>query len=299
MQDQLSAQPFLRRDGLVRGIPRGQLDRANYVRPFHGVRVPRVSSQLADTEDLLDSCRNYAPRLLPGQYFSHGTALALWGVPVPREKSLELHVSAHRPNQAPRTKGVLGHRLRAREVEVASLHGIPVLTVAEAWVQVLGTWRHDDLVIAADRIVTSIEALATREELRELARTRRRVSASEKVLRDVRVGSESPQETRLRLRMLRAGLPEPELGYELFRTDGTFVARFVCAYPELRVAIEYDGRQHAHSTQQFERDADRWHEISAEGWILVRVLNHHLFNDDGQVAIARIKEALRQRGWRN
>lgn len=117
-----------------------------------------------------------------------------------------------------------------------------------------------------------------------------------RVLADAREGSESVRETHLRLTMLRAGLPEPVLGYELFSAAGSFLARFDMAYPQFRVAVEYDGRQHAEDPRQFERDADRWYEVAQNGWELVRVLNHHI-SGNGRVALARIEHALRSRGW--
>jgi len=66
------------------------------------------------------------------------------------------------------------------------------------------------------------------------------------------------------------------------------------AYRRYRVCVEYDGRQHAEHAQ-FIRDADRWAAIEAEGWIIVRVLAHHL--TDPPSLVARVERALRSRGW--
>ncbi len=286
---------FLRREGLARGIPRGRLDRDSYLRPFYGLRVLR--GEPVAEESLLQQCRWYAPRLRPGQYFSHGTALALRGVPVPKDSAGEIHISAHRPAQAPRLAGIVGHRLQPRDEDVGLCADLPTLMAAAAWAQVLPLWRHDDLVIAADRLVTPRQRIATIEELKEAAVRARRTSAAMRVLQDVREGSESPRETQLRLSMLRAGLPEPVLGLELRDASGRFLARLDMAYPEYRVAIEYDGRQHAQDVAQFERDADRWHDIREEGWELVRVLSHHVIRDGGRPSVERIKTVLRRRGW--
>jgi very-short-patch-repair endonuclease len=94
---------------------------------------------------------------------------------------------------------------------------------------------------------------------------------------------------------VRAGLPEPELNWTLRSEHGRFVARLDLAYPEYKVCVEYDGRQHAEGAQ-FLRDADRWADIEAEGWITVRVLSHHLADPRG--VVARVTRALRSRGWR-
>jgi hypothetical protein len=71
--------------------------------------------------------------------------------------------------------------------------------------------------------------------------------------------AESPPETRLRLLVLRAGLPPPVAQFEV-RHRGRFVARVDCAYPEHRLAIEYDGLYHA-GADQFVRDRRRLNDL--------------------------------------
>lgn len=56
--------------------------------------------------------------------------------------------------------------------------------------------------------------------------------------------AESPMETRTRLMLVLAGFPPPEVQYELHDADGRLIARFDLAYPEARLAIEYDGAGH-------------------------------------------------------
>lgn len=99
----------------------------------------------------------------------------------------------------------------------------------------------------------------------------------------------------MRLILVRAGLPEPELNPELRDEDGNFVARLDLAYPEYRVAVEYDGRQHA-ELAQFRRDADRWPAVAAQGWLLIRVVDHHLL-DPVRGVVHPVSRALRSRGW--
>jgi very-short-patch-repair endonuclease len=55
--------------------------------------------------------------------------------------------------------------------------------------------------------------------------------------------AESVMESRLRVLLVRSGLPIPAVQYEL-RCDGLVVARFDLAYPTARLAIEYDGGMH-------------------------------------------------------
>ena len=81
--------------------------------------------------------------------------------------------------------------------------------------------------------------------------------------------AESPQETRLRLSLLRAGFPPPVAQFPVFDDRG-FVARLDFAYPELKIAIEYDGLWHA-ETGQFAKDRRRLNRLFALGWRVIFV----------------------------
>lgn len=117
-----------------------------------------------------------------------------------------------------------------------------------------------------------------------------------RALADVRGGVRSACETRLRLLLRDAGLPEPRTAWNLYDQRGTFVAELDLAYPERLVAVEYDGRVHAADPRQFARDADRWDAIRAQGVDLVRILSHHLVGD-GSAAVEKVRAALVRAGW--
>ncbi|WP_345377804.1 endonuclease domain-containing protein [Pseudonocardia yuanmonensis] len=56
--------------------------------------------------------------------------------------------------------------------------------------------------------------------------------------------AESPMETRLRLVLVLGELPPPVVQYVLCAADGRVVARLDLAYPQARLALEYDGGDH-------------------------------------------------------
>lgn len=174
-------------------------------------------------------------------------------------------------------------------------NGLPIAGVAETWAQLAPTLRLDDLIIAADHLLT--HGLTDRAGLTEAASCLRRRGAVSlaAAIEEARTGSESPRESETRLTLTRAGLPEPLLNWTLRDRAGRFVARLDLAYPAYRVCVEYDGRHHAEAAQ-FARDADRWAAIEAEGWTLVRVLSHH-FSHPQRDIIERTRRALRSRGW--
>ena len=79
----------------------------------------------------------------------------------------------------------------------------------------------------------------------------------------------SPQETRLRLLLHRSGLPLPVAQYSV-RVGGRFMARVDFAWPEHRLALEYEGLWHGES-QQVVVDRRRLNRLSAAGWQVIFV----------------------------
>jgi hypothetical protein len=76
--------------------------------------------------------------------------------------------------------------------------------------------------------------------------------------------AESPQESRIRVRIALAGFPPPTLQYRIL-ANGRFVARVDLAWPKASVAVEYDGVWHAEA-QQLRRDRARLNKLVAAGW---------------------------------
>jgi hypothetical protein len=93
-------------------------------------------------------------------------------------------------------------------------------------------------------------------------------------------------ETRLRMLLVLAGLPEPVVNHPIRDESGRVVYRLDLSYPEWRIAVEYDGRQHADSTHQWRWDVRRREELEGDGWRLVVVLGTDLYRP------ARILERL-------
>jgi hypothetical protein len=284
---------------LALGVSASRLNRRDIRRPFHGVRA---TEDRAD-RTLVQACFDYAPRLASWQFFSHETVFGLIGGPTPEWPYLPgLHVSAHRPAREPRTTGVIGHRLQVRPPATLLLpNGLPIEHPVRAWRQTGTLWGLDDLIAAADfliadrgrRPITTLEHLLA--EVDEMGDVRNGILR--RALMQVRAGVRSPRETRLRLLLVRAGLPEPDINLSLRDHRGFAVVELDLAYPRWKVAPEYDGRVHAEDAKQFAKDADRWDLIRSLGWDHVRILNHHM-RDGGRPAVAKVRDALIRAGWR-
>lgn len=95
----------------------------------------------------------------------------------------------------------------------------------------------------------------------------RGVSKLRAVLDLVDGGAESPQESRLRLILVGAGLPAPETQIE-FRE---LRIRVDMGWREWKVAVEYDGLQHWSDRRQRAWDIERIALLEEAGWVVIRV----------------------------
>jgi Protein of unknown function (DUF559) len=102
-------------------------------------------------------------------------------------------------------------------------------------------------------------------------------------------------ETRLRLLIVFAGLPEPEVNLVLRNDEGNWKRRFDLCYRMWKLVIEYDGRQHAYDDEQWTHDLDRREELDGMGWRLIVVQRNGIYNDPLRT-LRRIRSALEERG---
>lgn len=103
-------------------------------------------------------------------------------------------------------------------------------------------------------------------------------------------GAESPQESRLRLIIVRGGLPTPETQIE-FRD---LRIRVDLGWREWKVAVEYDGVQHWTDRRQRSWDIDRIALLEEAGWAVVRVSAEMMSRP--HVIVERVRAKLRAAG---
>ncbi|WP_162924888.1 endonuclease domain-containing protein [Mycetocola zhujimingii] len=295
------------------GVGRGRLRGSDLERPFHGVRARGTTG--VSTSDPADDLRTdlrrlaqaYATRMQPLEFFSHRTAATLWEIPLPALSDVVLDVSVPRPGRAPRSVGVRGHQAHPRLVRVTDHNGFKLSSPASTWAS-LGPMLHPyDLVAAGDAIVCrrasaggngfSRAPLATVDQLRAAVDAGRRpgVGALQDALGRIRPGSWSRLETWVRLILVDAGLPEPALNYDAYDDAGNFLGCIDLAYPELKIAIEYEGAHHWRTAEQFHRDIDRLNRLVEAGWRIVRLTGSHVFSTPSEV-VRRVTVARAQCG---
>ncbi len=179
----------------------------------------------------------------------------------------------------PRVRDVIAHAGHLDPAERCLIRGIPVTTpLRTCWD--LTQWLDPiEAVVLLDRIVRA--GLVTEATLSAHAAARRGTYGSVRFAQTVALvngRAESPQESRLRVMMVLAGLPMPQVQWKIYDAAG-FIARVDLAYPELRVAIEYDGVWHA-SADQLNNDRDRLNRLQAAGWLVIHVTAARLYTPE-------------------
>jgi hypothetical protein len=203
---------------------------------------------------------------------SHRAAAFVHGLPGGRTDLVE--VSSPQKKRVQRA-GVIAHESKKlRAVDLTEVDGIRVTTVARTLLDLGAVCSPDVVEMAVDRALH--RKLTTIRELQQLlAAIGERGRSGAGVLRGVvtardpkQAPTESTMETMLR-RVLRAhGLPDPVPQY-VIRDRGVFVARVDFAYPEHRIAIEYDSLEHHVGTRAHLRDNARRLRIESERWHVV------------------------------
>ncbi|MFK3835318.1 endonuclease domain-containing protein [Microbacterium sp. NPDC087868] len=280
-----------------RGVGRSRRDGVDLERPFHGIRSRSTPSTLKE------QVAAYLPRLRPRHRFVGRTAAHLWGLPLSHDWSAADPVEVAVPQECtpPRTRGVVGRRLVEERARTWRLDGAsvvdPIATVFTC-ARMLGI---DELTVLLDALLTSAENYPGRVAGRPLL-THDDIAARldewgpfagctrvRAALRAAREGVESPKETETRLLIARAGLPEPSVQFEVLE-DGRLIARIDLAYPDLKIAIEYEGDGHRTDRHQWRRDIQRQRDLEDRGWTVIRLTELDLQSPTS--VIMRIRRAI-------
>ncbi len=289
---------FAVRDAAAIGVGRKRYSSRDLVRPFAGVR------STAEPVTFDDRVASYRPRLRQGQSFAGRTALRLWGLPMPFRwaPGEPLDVAVPTGTSPPRTVGVRGRRIAPGRADTWHVLGVPTVDPVSA----LFLCAREFVPVAT---VATLDALLTASDVYPGLRTGRPVATVESIerhlarwgrfpgcgrIRDAlplaRPGVESPKETETRLLLTTFGLPEPSIQH-VVSVDGRFLARVDLAYPEHRIAIEYEGDGHRTDRDQWRTDIRRQRDLEDHGWLVIRVTELDL-RDGGGALAARVRRAI-------
>src|SRR5699024_10178252 len=168
-----------------------------------------------------------------------------------------------------------------------------------AWTELASLLMASELVVAGDALLRRNAPLSDIERMRAAVDRlvgRRGTPALRRALERVRPRTDSPKETELRLAIVDAGLPEPQVNVPVLRRDGAFIGFGDLGYPTYKILIEYDGDQHRVEPEQYFYATDRLENIMGEQWRVIRINKSHM--RDLKPKLRAIYEALVQAGWK-
>jgi hypothetical protein len=281
------SEPFTRCGALAAGYGDAQLRGRDFVRLYRGVYVSR-------SVPLTQEVRARGVLLIaPASAFvSHHTAASIWGGVVPASSSV--HVTIPRALSF-QTAGVRTHE-SDRERAVCVRHGVRLTSPEQTFVDMGSYLDLVELVVLGDRLV-KLEATTPQRLVRSVdAWTGHHRELLARASRLVRPGVDSPPESRLRMLIVLAGLPEPDVNHIIRDPDtGAWLRRFELAYRRLRLAVEYEGRQHRDDDEIWAADIERREDLDHHTWRIVQVISSGLWQSPLRT-LQRIDRARVDRG---
>lgn len=276
------AEPFIGSEALAAGLVTSGLLNTRHTRLFPDVYLHK------------DIKVGAAERARAAWLWSHRQAVvagfsaaALYGSEWTDDRPAELiHDNRHR------LPGLLIHGDELRPGEVQQIDGIPVSTPARTAVDLACWYPTVEAVAGIDALarVAAVKELDMRAILDRSVGRRGIVRAREAVgLFDA--GAESPKESGLRVTLVQAGLPPPQTQIPV--CDGYWepFAVLDMGWPDIKVAVEYDGDYHRTDPLRWRREAKRAERLQRLGWIVIKVVA----GDRPADVIARVRSAIARR----
>ncbi len=232
----------------------------------------------------------------PSAVASHRSAAALWGLAGGRTDLLEITCLRWRRAQR---DGLVVHETNLLGIDdVMEVDCVPVTTPEQTLLGLAAVVRPAVVEMALDQALR--QGFTTRRGLeafvaRKRGRGRNGIGVLRTLLaeRDPLAGiPESVMETRLKQLLRRHDLPVPEFQY-VIRHEGRFVARVDAAYPDLRIAIEYDSFEHHTGKLAIVRDNDRRNTLTRIRWTTVTFTAKDV-RDGGGYALTALRAARQQ-----
>lgn len=213
-------------------------------------------------------------RLNPSSVLSHVSAGVLHGLPLPDARLETLTITRRSGAHGERRSDLKYSASALDEDECMILDGRPVTTLARTATDLARLLPFEWGVAVCDAVLRG--GLTGEELIASLTRHKglKGLSRAWSVVRFADARAESPCESLSRVHILRAGLPAPELQYELRDRYGNLIARCDFAWPEFGLIGEADGvakyvslaGPHECPEDAIVREKRRDERIRQEGW---------------------------------
>lgn len=278
--------PFTRQQALAAGIPRRALYGAAYRQLHTGIFISRATEV---TPVVLAKAA-----LLPfgsDAHASHATAARVWRLPIPVLP--DEHVTVIDRKQRRSRAGIRCHW--TNRCEVVSVDGARISSLPQTFVELATLIHLVDLVVVGDHLARRCDISPA--QLVEFCRQSNHAGAGRalEAARLVRERVDSPMETRSRMLIVLAGLPEPEVNPTIIGDDGYTLRKYDLCYRRSRTIVEYEGRQHIELVRQWEHDIQRRAGIDDDAWRSILLVSTDIYSTPGET-LERIHRILLERG---
>jgi very-short-patch-repair endonuclease len=279
--------PFIGSEALAAGVVNRYQLATRYDLVYRNVYVPR--GQVLTAADRAVAAWLWSERRATAAGVSaaalHGT---LW-----LDKNLPAELNQRHRHK---TDGIVLHSDNLADDEACIANGVPVTTPARTAYDLgrkrgltTAVIRLDALMQATDLKPSDVEALGARHRgARGIVQLREVIALSDG-------GAESPQESRTRLVLTRAGLRPQRTQIEVFDTFGEYIRRIDMGWDDWMVGVEYDGAQHWTDPAIRDQDIDTQARLEALGWRIIRV-SADMLQARPHTIVARTRAALRVAG---
>ena len=264
--------PFTRKQGLAAGITPNRLRGPGFVRLHTGVFVA-ADVELTPLIRAEAALKTYADTA----FASHATAARISGLPLPALPGEHVTVMAQKDRH--RIAGVVCHC--APQAEVRTVNGVRVSMIEQNFVELATLLSLVDLVVVGDYLVRKNPNGLARLQRYCAKATGPGAAAARRALTYVRTGVDSPMETRLRMLIVLAGLPEPLVNQLVGEESELDFRKYDMCWPSIKLIVEYDGRQHVEREDQWESDIGRREKIDDDGWRILVFIAKDIYNTPG------------------
>lgn len=279
--------PFRRQEGLAAGLTARQVNGSRFRLITKDVHVAAESPL-----DLPTRCAAFSKAIDIPFVFSHFTAAELYRVPIDADP--KTHISV-RSAIEPRMRGLVAHRV-LHLGDVWNVRGFPTTSPGRTFVDLASKLDLTTLCIAGD-VLGNRSSLAEIDSALEQAVGRRGIRLAREARALLNPAAKSPQETRVRLLLLLAGVPPLAVNEPAIGRDGRPFAEPDLGEHTFLVAIEIEGSHHQSDPDQWRRDIRRDAAYRDNGWFLIKVTKEDIFFRP-QWIVDQVVAALRARGMR-
>lgn len=248
-------------------------------------------------------CRRIVSHSKRSLVFSHITALRLAGLTLQLDTTLsnnKLHITVSRDTAKSKLQGVQEHVWRQEMTYAAAPDELVMaVTPQQAICQMAPFTTQDSLTIAMDFLTCHNDSLRqlTHQELSDYIYGLSRFTGSARckaaLARSVE-GTDSPQESLLRLKFIDRNLPCPKVNHPIEDIAEHRVWLVDMAYPDEHVAVEYDGEYH-YDKQRWNADLHKRNRLQHLGWRVLVATKNDLANRQATDAfVTMVARALGQ-----